>query len=54
MGLADGSASAVSLVLPAVPHWSEPPAFEPAADEAQLPALALPVYFGASEASASN
>jgi peptidoglycan/xylan/chitin deacetylase (PgdA/CDA1 family) len=52
--LADGSPSAVSLALPAVPHWSEPPAFEPAANEPQLPAPALPVNFGASDASALN
>jgi peptidoglycan/xylan/chitin deacetylase (PgdA/CDA1 family) len=45
--LADGgSASAVSLALPAVPHWSEPPAFEEPADEPQLPVPALPAYFG--------
>jgi len=52
--LADDSASAVSLALPAVPQWIEPPAFELAADEPQLPAPALPVYFGASDASGSN
>jgi peptidoglycan/xylan/chitin deacetylase (PgdA/CDA1 family) len=52
--LADGSASAVSLALPAVPHWSEPPAIEEDADEAELPAPSMPVYFGALEISGLN
>jgi hypothetical protein len=48
--LADGSQTAVYLALDAVPQWADPPTPAPAgADEAQLPAPAVPYYFGGGE-----
>jgi peptidoglycan/xylan/chitin deacetylase (PgdA/CDA1 family) len=48
--LADGSQTAVYLALDAVPQWTDPPAVPPAAaNEAQLPAPAVPYYFGGGE-----
>jgi peptidoglycan/xylan/chitin deacetylase (PgdA/CDA1 family) len=48
--LADGSQTAVYLALDAVPQWADPPAPAPAgSDEAQLPAPAVPYYFGGGE-----
>jgi peptidoglycan/xylan/chitin deacetylase (PgdA/CDA1 family) len=50
MKLADGSQTAVYLVLDAVPQWTDPPAVAPAeANETQLPAPAVPYYFGGGE-----
>ena len=47
--LADGSQAAVYLALDAVPQWTDPPATAPASSEAQLPAPAVPYYFGGGE-----
>jgi peptidoglycan-N-acetylglucosamine deacetylase len=47
--LADGSQTAVYLALDAVPQWADPPAPTLGSDEAQLPAPAVPYYFGGGE-----
>ena len=48
--LADGSETAVYLALDAVPQWSDPPANVAAGpDNAELPAPAMPYYFGGGE-----
>jgi peptidoglycan-N-acetylglucosamine deacetylase len=48
--LADGSQTAVYLALDAVPQWTDPPTALPAGSgEAQLPAPAVPYYFGGGE-----
>ena len=53
--LADGSETSVYLVLDAVPQWTDAPAGMTAApDDAQLPAPAMPYYFGGDETAAST
>jgi Polysaccharide deacetylase len=47
--LADGSAAATYLALDAVTQWADPPARPLAADEPELPAPAIPDYFGGDE-----
>jgi hypothetical protein len=48
--LADGSQTAVYLALDAVPQWTDPPApAAPGSDQTQLPAPAVPYYFGGGE-----
>jgi peptidoglycan/xylan/chitin deacetylase (PgdA/CDA1 family) len=48
--LADGSQTAVHLALDAVPQWTDPPTALPAGSgETQLPAPAVPYYFGGGE-----
>jgi peptidoglycan/xylan/chitin deacetylase (PgdA/CDA1 family) len=47
--LADGSAGATYLALGAVTQWADPPARPPAAEEPELPAPAIPDYFGGGE-----
>jgi peptidoglycan/xylan/chitin deacetylase (PgdA/CDA1 family) len=47
--LADGSASAIYLALGAVTQWSDPPTTPVAAGKPQLPAPAMPAYFGGGE-----
>ncbi len=48
--LADGSETAVYLALDAVPQWTDPPASMAAGpDDAELPAPAMPYYFGGGE-----
>ena len=48
--LADGSQTAVYLALDAVPQWTDPPAALPeGSNETQLPAPAIPYYFGGGE-----
>ena len=50
MKLADGSETAVYLALDAVPQWTDPPASVAAGpDNAELPAPAVPYYFGGGE-----
>ena len=53
--LADGSETAVYLALDAVPQWTDAPArVTTASDDAQLPAPAMPHYFGGDEIATSN
>jgi peptidoglycan/xylan/chitin deacetylase (PgdA/CDA1 family) len=47
--LADGSAGATYLALDAVTQWADPPARPLTADEPELPAPAIPDYFGGDE-----
>ena len=52
--LADGSETAVYLALDAVPQWTDPPAGMTAGShDAQLPAPAMPYYFGGDETATS-
>jgi peptidoglycan/xylan/chitin deacetylase (PgdA/CDA1 family) len=47
--LADGSGAATFLALNAVTQWADPPAHPPTSDQAELPAPAIPDYFGSDE-----
>jgi peptidoglycan/xylan/chitin deacetylase (PgdA/CDA1 family) len=47
--LADGSAAATYLALDAVTQWADPPARALTAEEPELPAPAMPHYFGGNE-----
>ena len=47
--LADGSAAATYLALNAVTQWADAPARPLTADEPELPAPAIPDYFGGDE-----
>jgi hypothetical protein len=47
--LADGSQTATYLALGAITQWNDPPAVPVAAGRPQLPAPAIPPYFGGGE-----
>jgi peptidoglycan/xylan/chitin deacetylase (PgdA/CDA1 family) len=48
--LADGSEAATYLALGAVTQWADPPSLRPSAsDQSELPAPAIPAYFGATK-----
>jgi hypothetical protein len=52
--LADGSETAVYLALDAIPQWTDAPTGVTGSNDAELPAPAIPYYFGGDETATST